>query len=179
MSFLEVGRRAAMARAAPREDQTAALRAILGLDTAGRVPFQRNVRARFFRVCRRTLAPRAAFWKPLPSESESLTAGLSSAPCYQIPELEDLWVKRRPPRHIRLVQEGRRGGRHGVCETTSWKQNLALGKSQRKKADVTEDTVFMTFAHPRGGHAEEIFRGRTEEFSCLIRNTGSFLVVQW
>ena len=122
-------------------------------------------------MSRRTLAPSAASWKPLPSESESLRTGLSSTPCYQIPELEDPSVKRPPPRLICLVQEGRREGRHGVCETTSWKQNLALGKSQRQKADVTEDTVSMTFAHPRGGHAEEIFRERTEEYSCLIRNT--------
>ena len=56
-------------------------------------------------------------------------------------------VKRPPPRHIPLVQEGRAERRQAVCETTSRKQNLALGKLESQEADVTEDAVFMTFAH--------------------------------
>lgn len=129
MSFLEVGRRAAMARPGPREDQRQPFAPSPGIGY--RLPrFHSNeMLERDSSACApQNSGSQGCFLEATPFESESLTAGLSSAPFYQT-ELEDLWVKRRPPRHIRLVQEGRREERHGVCETTSWKQNLALGKS--------------------------------------------------
>ena len=183
MSFLEVDRRATMACPGPREDQAAALWDILGLDTGCWILFQWNVKERFSSVSLRTLAPSAASWKPLPSESESLRTGLSSAPCYQIPEMEDPSVKRPPLSLICLVQEGRREGRRGVCETTSWKQNLALGKSQRQKADVTEDS-FHDFCTPEGRtHWGDFQRKDRRVFMSNQKykypSIGSLLVVQW